>query len=140
MTSDIRDRLQKAIREADERSRSHLKAAREATAEAELAMRPVRHAAEEMKQELQSEPSIEFTINPDSVCISLVDREFWFGFDDQSQKFTGEESAHSWYDGERYAESYEWANGEECVDAIIKLCAQYVRMARAISSTSAQRQ
>ncbi len=138
MSSNIRERLEAAIREADERARSHLRALRESTAEAEKAMRPVTDAAKEMNEELKSTPGIEFTINPESVCIRFVDREFWFGFDDQSQRFTGEESAHSWYDGERYSESYEWENQEECIDAMIKLCAQYVQMARAISIIATQ--
>jgi hypothetical protein len=136
MASKIRDRLEAAIRAADERSLSHLRASSESMAEAEKAMQPVRQAAEEISEELRSTPSIRFTINPESVCISLADSELWCTYEPQSQKFTGEESAHSWYDGERYAERYEWANAEECIDAMIRLCAQFVRMARAIGTAT----
>jgi hypothetical protein len=129
---DIRDRLQAAIREADERNLQRMEAVRETTAEAEEALEPVRQAAEEVREDMRSIPSIKFTINPDSIGISLADREFWCTYDAKSQKFLGEESAHSWYDGERYAERYEWATADACIDAMIRLCADFVRMARAI--------
>lgn len=113
-----------------------MKAVRETTAEAEAALEPVRQAAEEMREELRSVPSVKFTINPDSVGISLADRELWCTYDAQSQAFVGEESAHSWYDGERYADRHEWATADECIDAMIKLCAEFVRMTRAIGRTA----
>ena len=132
VTRDIRERLHAAIREADEKRLQEMEAVRETTAEAEVALEPVRQAAEEIREDVRAIPSIKFTINPDSICISLVDRELWCTFDAQSQKFLGEESAHSWYDGERYAERYRWATANACIDAMIRLCADFVRMARAI--------
>lgn len=132
MTKDIRERLHAAIREADEKRLQAMEAVRETTAEAEVALEPVRQAAEEIREEVRSIPSIKLTINPDSIGVSLADREFWCTYDAQSRKFLGEESAHSWYDGERYAERYEWATADACIDAMIRLCADFVGMARAI--------
>lgn len=136
IVSNIKERLTAAIQEADKASQDSLRATREHSAEAEAAFGFVREAAGELRDQLQSIPGIAFTINPDSVCITLVDRELWFGYDSGSQKFVGEESAHSWYDAERYATQSEWANAEACVDAMIRSCAQYFRMARAIDAAS----
>jgi hypothetical protein len=138
MASDVRERLRAAIREANENNLATRRASRDVTAEAEIAFRPVRTAAEEIRDELQSTPGIKFTINPESVCASLVDRELWCSYDAEQQRFVGEESAHSWYDGARYAERYEWMSAEECIDAMIRLCAQYARMARAINEAAAR--
>lgn len=138
-TSGIRERLEAAIRKAEESRLDRLRAAHERTARAERAFDPVRRAAEEIREHLQSVHSIGFTITPMSVCITLVDRELWFSYDEDSRKFIGEESAHSWYDGERYAQRYEWNSAEECIDAMIRLCAQYVRMAREIGSAATEK-
>jgi hypothetical protein len=96
MASDVRERLRAAIREANENNLATRRASREVTAEAERAFRPVRKAAEEVRDELQSTPGIKFTINPESVRVSLVDRELWCSYDAEQQRFVGEESAHSW--------------------------------------------
>lgn len=136
VTRDIRERLHAAIREADEKHLQEMEVVRDTAAEAEMALEPVRQAAEEIREEVRSIQSIKFTINPDSVGISLADREFWCTFDIRSQKFLGEESAHSWYDGERYAERYQWATANDCIDAMIRLCADFVRMARAIDKAA----
>jgi hypothetical protein len=55
-----------------------------------------------------------------------------------SRKFIGEEIGHSWYDGESYTYRYDWDNATECVEAMIRLCAKYIRMAQAISSVQAR--
>ena len=134
MASDIKARLEAAILEAEDISRKRLQAYREISSGSETAFSPVMLAAEDLREHLQSQPGITFTINPDSVIIGLVDRELWFGYDAQSGKFQGEESAHSWYDAERYATREEWTDADACIDAMIRLCAEYVRMARAMKS------
>lgn len=130
--TDIKERLAAAIREADEQTRSRLREDRESSAEAAATFRPVREAAIELRDELKSTADIKFAISPDSVCITLVDRELWLSYDAKSHEFAGEESAHSWYDGERYATQFAWADADACIDAMIRLCAQYFRMARAV--------
>ena len=134
--TEIKKRLATAIREADEQARFRLRADRATSAEAATAFKPVREAAIELRDELRPTSDIKFAINPDSVCITLVDRELWFGYDVTAHEFTGEESAHSWYDGERYATQFVWADANACIDAMIRLCAQYFRMARAINATT----
>ena len=136
MTSSIRDRLEEAIREENERGLNRLRISREGDTEVNREFEPVRQAAEEIREELQHLPSIEFTINPGSVWITLADRGLWFGYDRQEQSFLGEESAHSWHDGELYAESYRWNSAETCVAAMIRLCARYARMARNIGTAT----
>jgi hypothetical protein len=139
MPSDIKDRLEKAIQEQDEQIRTRLRMSRERARSAEQEFAPVRRAAEEIREQLQSVPDIEFTVNPDSVWITLADRDLTFAYDVASRNFVGEESAHSWYDGERYADSYKWDTSEACVDAMIRLCARYARyarMARAIRASA----
>ena len=112
--TEIKERLATAIREADEQARSRLRADRESSTEAATAFKPVREAAIELRDELSSATDIKFAINPDSVCITLFDRELWFGYDTRTHEFTGEESAHSWYDGERYATEFTWTDASAC--------------------------
>lgn len=138
MPSDIRERLEQAIREEDEKTLNRIRKSREGDREAEQEFEPVRQAAEEIRDELRSMPSVKFTINPESVWITLADREVWLSYDTDSQKFVGEESAHSWYDGEPYADHYKWDSAASCPDALIRFCAKYVRMARAINTFAAQ--
>jgi hypothetical protein len=132
--SKVKERLAAAISEADAQSQSRLRTDREGSAEAAAAFKPVREAASELRDELRSIADINFAINPDSVCITLIDRELWFGYDTGSQHFAGEESAHSWYGGERYATQFAWADAEACIEAMIRSCAQYFRMARAVNA------
>lgn len=132
--SKVKERLAAAIREADAESQDRLRTNRASSAEAQAAFRPVRETASELRDELKSIAGIKFIINPDSVCIKFVDRELWFGYDAKSKEFFGEESAHSWYDRERYAMPYAWADAEACIDAMIRSCAQYFRMARAVDA------
>ena len=138
MPSDICDRLEKAIREEDEKTLGRIRKIRESSREAEEEFQYVRQAAEEIRDDLRSVPSIRFTINPDSVWITLEDREVWLGYDMESRKFVGEEIAHSWYDGEPYADHYKWDTADLCMDALIRFCAKYVRMARAINTYAAE--
>ena len=138
MPSDIRERLENVIRAEDEKNRNRLRASHESARGVEEKFEPVRQAAEELREQLQSLPSIEFTIKPDSVWLTLADRDLRFGYSIDSQKFVGEEAAHSWYDGELYADHYEWDTTEACIDAIIRFCAKYVRMARAIRVAAEQ--
>ena len=135
--SKIKKRLAAAIKAADKKSQDSLRSARGRYAEGGRVFEPVRKAAEELREELNSVPGIHFTINPESVCITLVDRELWFSYDDEAKDFFGEESAHSWYDGERFATRFAWSDAEACVEAMIRSCAQYFRMARAINEASA---
>ena len=131
MTSDIKDRLEEAIRDEEERILSRVRASHESAHGAEEEFEPVRQAAEEIREELRSLPDIEFSINPDNVWITLADRDLKLSYSIESRNFVGEEGAHSWYDGEPYAEGYEWDTADACIEALIRLCARYVRKARA---------
>lgn len=132
MVSTVRDRLEQAIREEDARRLDRLKSVRQTARGAEERFEPIRQAAEEIREQLQPLAGIEFTISPDSVWITLADRELSFGYDPAAQRFIGEETAHSWYDGEPYTATYQWATSESCIEAMIRLCARYARMANAI--------
>ena len=138
MPSDIRNRFEQAIRDEDEKSLGRLRASHESTRLAEEQFAPVRQAAEELREQVLPIPSIKFTVNPDSAWIALADRDLRFTYDADSLTFTCEEGAHSWHDGESYSDRYEWDDADACIDAMIRLCAKYVRMARAISAASAQ--
>lgn len=138
MPSDISEKLEQAIQVEEERTMTRLKASHESDRSAEEKFRPVRLAAEEIRERLQSAPSIEFTIQPASVWISLADRDLAVTYDIRLDKFIGEESAHSWYDAERYSDRYEWDTAEHCIDAMIRLCAKYVWLARAIRAATTQ--
>jgi hypothetical protein len=131
MIGDIATRLQLAIQEEEK------KAARRHTARAdagttEQTFQPVMQAAEELQRALQSTPSIKLTINPDSVWLSLADRELKVTYDPASHRFVGDESAHAWFDGEPYSDRHKWQTADACIEALIRLCARYVRMAQAI--------
>jgi hypothetical protein len=139
MAMSIKERLAAAIEAADRETSELLAATRERSAEAEAAFRPVWAAANELREELLAVNGIELTINPDSVCITLVDRELWFSYDPEAHEFFGEESAHSWYDGERYGTRFTWSDAEACIESMIRSCAQYCRMARAINAASTPR-
>jgi hypothetical protein len=134
MARSIRDRLEDEIRREDARGARRLRTSREGAGGSAQAFGPIRQAAEEIREELQSVPSVEFAINPESVWISLADRDLTFSYDPQSGHFLGEEQAHAWYDGEGYSESYRWASAEACIEGMIRLCARYARMARVLAS------
>lgn len=134
MTGYIGDRLERAIRDEDEKSLGRLRASHQSARGAEEKFKPVRQAAEELGEQLLPLPSIALMVNSDNVWLTLADRELKFSYDIHSHNFVGEEGAHSWHDGEPYADRYEWATANDCIDAMIRLCAKYVRMARAINA------
>ena len=133
MPSSIGSRLQQAIRDEEKRASEELQGLHERDRDAEKQFRPVMQAAEELQRELASVPAIDVAVNPDSLWITLADQELRFSYDSRAHRFVGEESGHSWRDGETYAERYEWDSADACIEAMIRLCARYVRMARAIS-------
>ena len=134
MKSNIRERLKQAMQEEDTKHQDRLARMRKAERGTEAHFEPVRQAAEEIREQLQTTPGIQFTIGPTGVSISLSDRVLSFGYDSGKQTFTGEDIAHSWYDGEAYTETYRWRSAEACIDAMIRLCARYARMANAIAA------
>nr|PZN85877.1 MAG: hypothetical protein DIU57_05685 [Pseudomonadota bacterium] len=138
MNKDVKSRLEQAIREADERSQITFRQIHAVEPEVANAFAPVAEAARELEDYMRSIQGIEFTISPASVSIRLGDLELWVTYDPRSKKFVGEESAHSWYDSVRYADRYEWSSAEECTDALIRFCAQYYRMARAINQAASR--
>lgn len=136
MTGDIKSRLEAAIREADEKSRSRFRQAHAVEPEVASAFAPVVNAAQELEEYMRSVPGLEFTITPGALSVRLGDLELWLSYDPHTRRYVGEESAHSWYDSERYADNYEWSSAEECTNALIRFCAQYYRMARAINQSA----
>lgn len=134
MAGTIRDKLREAILAEDERVFRMRTETHEKLRAAEDRFRPVSQAAEEIREELAGVPSLEFTVNPTSVWITLFDREIRLNYDAESGRFYGEESGHSWYDGETYVDLHSWNTAEECIDAMIRFSATYARMARAIQS------
>ena len=134
MTGNVRDRLREAILAEDDRVFRSRRDTHEKLRAAEDSFRPVCQAAEEIREELAAVPSLQFAINPTSVWITLFDREIRLNYDAASGKFFGEESGHSWYDGETYVDVHSWNTAEECIDAMIRFSATYARMARAIQS------
>lgn len=136
MPSDIGSRLQQAIREEEKRASQERQASHERDRAAEQQFRPVMQAGEELQRELKSVPAIDVVVNPDSLWITLADQELRFSYDSGARRFVGEASGHSWRDGEIYAERHEWDSADACIDAMIRLCAKFVRMARAISRTA----
>lgn len=133
MPSDIKRRLEAAIREAEDRSRKRFREEAAVTDDVAEGFRPIIEAAQEIKEYLRSIPGIEVVMSPESVTIALGDLEFWVTYDPATKKYVGEETAPSWYDDEIYTERYTWSSAEECANALIKFTAQYVRMARAIN-------
>jgi hypothetical protein len=134
MSRGVKERLREVIRKEEKKLSEDRRLAHRRDHAAEEAFAPIRQAAEEIKEELRTVPSLEFTVNPTSVWITLFDRELSFSYDAESQSFVGEDRGYSWYDGETYAESYAWPTADECVDAMIRLSAAYARMARAIQA------
>lgn len=135
MAGDIAKRLERTIREEDERNRDLLRAAHESARGGEQAFAPVREAAKELREALAGVANIHVAVGSDSVWITLADREVRFWFDAESGKFAGEEGAHSWYDGEPQAQRYVWDTAEACIESLIRVCARYARMARAIRTS-----
>jgi hypothetical protein len=132
MVDNIRDKLREAMLAEDEKAFQMRRQSHAAERAAEDRFWPVVQAAEEIREELASVPSLEFAINPTSVWITLFDREIWLHYDAASGNFLGEEGGHGWYDGEPYVDTYSWNKADECIDAMIRFSAAYARMARAI--------
>jgi hypothetical protein len=130
MTRDIATRFRLAIQEEEKAARR--RSARADAGTLEQAFHPVMRAAEELQRELQSVPSIKVTVNPDSVWLSLADRDLKVTYDPTLHRFVGGESAHTWVDGEPYSDQHTWDTADACIEALIRLCARYVRMANAI--------
>lgn len=122
------------MQDEDAKRQDRLARMRAAARGMEKRFEPIRLAAEEIREQLQTVPGIQFTINPAGVAISLSDRALSFGCDAGNQTFVGEEIAHSWYDGEASSETYRWSSADTCIDAMIRLCAGYARMANAIAA------
>lgn len=134
MPNAIRERLREAILKEEDRTLQARKASHQQERAAEDLFRPVSQAAEEIREELASVQSLQFTVNPTSVWITLFDRELCFTYDAETKRFLGEEVGHSWYDGDTYTDVHYWRTAEQCIDAMIRLSATYARMARAIQS------
>ncbi len=131
---DVTKRLEQAIRQEEQRARREHARSSERQPLVEDAFHPVVEAANEIRERLYTETSLHFTINPDSVWITLGERTLRFAYSLASEKFIGEESGYNWYDAEPYTENYEWDTAEACIDAMIRSCARYAHMARAIKS------
>ena len=134
MVSKVRERLEQAMQQEDAKHQARLARMRKAERGTEERFEPVRQAAEEIREQLQTIPGIAFTIDPIGVSISLSDRSLSFGYDPAAKGFVGEEITHSWYDGEAHIETFGWPSAEACIDAMIRLCARYARMANAIAA------
>ena len=134
MAGSIRERLREAILKEEKRPFETREEAYAKDRAVQDLFRPICQAAEEISDELESVPSLKFTINPTSVWITLFDREIRFSCDADSQKFVSEESGHTWYDRETYTDLQRWDTVEECIDAMIRSSAAYARMARTIQS------
>ena len=133
MQDSIKERLELAIRQDSARNLQRTRRADRSGKAAQLEFEPVRRAAEDIREQLESTSSIRFTINPSDVWITLADRDVWFGYDAPSRSYVGTESSHSWFDGELYTDSYKWDSPEICVEAMIRICARYARMARVMA-------
>ncbi len=107
---------------------------RRAEQAAEELFAPVRQAAVELSDALKEFPEIEFAINPDSICVDLFDKQFWFSYDPSRHCFVGDEFGYSWLESELREEQYQWKDAQECIDAMIRVCARYATLAQAIRS------
>ena len=131
---EVTRRFEQALRAEDERARREHARSSERVPLVEDAFHPIVEAAEEIRERLYTEPSLKFAITPDSVCITLADRSLHFTYSSETESFVGEETGYSWYDRELYAERFRWETAEDCVEAMIRLCARYVHMARAVKA------
>jgi len=129
--SQIREQLRHAI----DRER-RLEAPRRAAsndARAEAAFKPVREAAEEIKDELSHVPNLKMTIGPSGVWIELYDKHLWFSYDAARDAFVGNEVDSLWLEGGVREESFTWNDAEACIKAMVEACARYVSLAEAIT-------
>ena len=137
MVSQVREKLRKAIdqQRRPEPRRPH--GLSDARAEAEF--RPVREAAEELKDELSHVPDLKIAIGPDSVWIELYDKHLWFSYDADRAAFVGDEVDSLWIEGGLREETFSWTTAEACVEAMIEACARYVALAEAITRLPSRR-
>ena len=135
--SEIREKLRKAIDQQRhlESRRSH----RPTNSMAEAAFRPVREAAEELKDELSHIPDLKITVAPDRVWIELYDKHFWFSYEADRGAFVGDEVDSLWIEGGLREETFRWESAERCIEAMIGSCARYVALAEAIMRLRSRR-
>jgi hypothetical protein len=129
--SQIREQLRHAIDRERRLEAQRVPAPSDARAEA--AFRPVREAAEEIKDELSHVPNLKMTIGPSSVWIELYDKHLWFSYDAGRNVFVGDEVDSLWIEGGLREESFTWADAEACIQAMVEACARYVSLAEAIT-------
>lgn len=130
----IKDKLKQAIEEERSRGRPSRRAAGKAEPGDAEAFAPVRQAAREITAELVELPELRITIDTESVWVELYDKHFCFAFDAASGHFVGDELSYSWLDRELHEETYRWDTVEECIDGLVRACAHYVVLARAITA------
>lgn len=127
--SKIRQRFHKAV---DEQRR--LRPSRPVGPGAEQvaeAFRPVRQAAEELRDELRRLPGLALTIAPDSIWVDFYDKHLWFSYDLEKRRFVGSELDTLWMEGGQREEHHEWATADACIDAMIQALARYASLAEA---------
>lgn len=126
--SEVRDRLHKAI---EQQRRAQARRPRgPSDVAAEAAFRPVREAAEELRDELKNMRDLHISVESDSVWIELYDRHLWFSYDPSQRAFVGSETDSLWMEGGVREEPYKWATAEACIEAMIQASARYVSLAR----------
>jgi hypothetical protein len=124
--SEVRDRLRKAIEQQRPASAMRPRGAGDLAVEA---FRPVRRAAEELRDEIKNLADLHVSIEPDSVGITLYDRYLWFSYDTAQRSFVGSETHSLWMEGGVREESYKWPTAEACIEAMIQAIARYVALA-----------
>lgn len=128
--SQIRERLRKAIEQQRRAQPRRPSSPRDARAEA--AFRPVREAAQELKDELSRVAALKIEIEPDGVWIELYDKHLWFSYDADRGVFVGDEVDSLWIEGGLREEAHRWTTAEACIEAMIEACARYAALAEAI--------
>jgi len=125
--SEIRERLRKAIERQRPAPSTRPRGSGNVATEA---FRPVRRAAEELREEVKDLPDLHISIEPDSVGITLYDRSLWFSYDTARRSFVGSETLSLWMEGGTREESHKWNAAEDCIEAMIQATARYVALAR----------
>lgn len=129
--SHIRERLRKAIDQQRRLVPKRRPGPNDTGAEA--AFRPVREAAEELRDELSHVPDLNLEIKPEGVWIELYDKHLWFSYDANERVFIGTEQDTKWMEGGLREAPYRWDTSDACIEAMIQACARYVSLAEAIS-------
>lgn len=136
MKPTIKQRLQRALEEERRPRAQPERAAPETTHEAIERFLPVVKAAEELAESVAETPEIRFTISPEEVWIELYDRHLFFGFDAVRHLYVADEIDYSWLDRDVREERASWPEVEDCIDAMVRSCARYVVLARALRMTA----